>query len=144
MKTKIQQKTTKITKYREAKKGDWKNIKLIISLYPETLMQSNLPKWDKFFVAENNKKIVGCCALDIYSRRIAEIRSLAVLLNYQRKGIGTNLIKLCLNKAKKKKILEIITITGKESLFKKFGFNTFNNEKMALLKILKTNKNKLQ
>jgi|SRR3989344_4545012 len=123
-------------KFREAKNSDWDSIRFIISLYPKVLMQTYLPKWNKFFVAENNKRIVGCCALDIYSKRIAEIRSLAVLPNYQRKGIGTQLIELCIKKAKKKGIVEIITITGKENLFNKFGFRTFNEEKIALLKIL--------
>lgn len=132
----LQKKKSDKIKYREAKRSDWSGIKYIISLYPETLMQNHFPKWNKFFVAEINKKIVGCCALDIYSKRIAEIRSLAVLPDCQGKGIGTRLIELCLNRAKKKKIVEIMAITGKEKLFKKFDFNTFNNEKMALFKVL--------
>ena len=123
-------------RYREAKRDDLESIKFIISLYPKVLMQTHLPSWNKFFIAENAKKIVGCCALDIYSKRIAEIRSLAVLPDYQGKNTGTRLIKLCLKKAKNKKIAEIIAITGKENLFNRFGFNTFNNEKMALIKIL--------
>ncbi len=123
-------------KYREAEKKDWESIRAIISLYPKVLMQWHLPKWNRFFIAEDNKNIVGCCALDIYSKRIAEIRSLAVLLDYQRGGIRTRLIELCLKKAKKKGVFEIITITGKVNLFNKFGFNTFNNEKIALIKVL--------
>ncbi len=99
-------------------------------------MQNHLPTWNAFFVAESDSKIVGCCALDIYSKRIAEIRSLAILTDYQGKGIGTKLVKLCLKKAKDQRIFEIITITGKDGLFKKNGFNTFNKEKIALFKIL--------
>lgn len=123
-------------KYREAKLGDWANIKSIIALYPKVLMQEHLPKWQTFFVAFDEEKMIGCCALDVYSKRIAEIRSLAVLPDYRGKGVGTKLVSLCLKRAKKKKILEIITITGKEKLFRKLGFDTFNKEKIALFKIL--------
>src|SRR3989344_9183678 len=98
-------------KYRKAKKNDRKNIKSIVSLYPKVLMQAHISRWNTFFVAENDGKVVGCCALDIYSKRIAEMRSLVVLPDYQGMGIASKLIELCLNQAKKKRILEVITIT---------------------------------
>ncbi|OGI94390.1 hypothetical protein A3A03_03795 [Candidatus Nomurabacteria bacterium RIFCSPLOWO2_01_FULL_40_18] len=123
-------------KYREAKSSDWDSIKFIISLYPKILMQDHLPNWSKFFVAEADGRVVGCVAIDIYSKRIGEIRSLAVLPDYQEQGIGTHLVELCLSKAKAKSVSEIITITGTEKLFQKFGFSTFNNERIALFKIL--------
>ena len=100
-------------------------------------MQAHISRWNTFFVAENDGKVVGCCALDIYSKRIAEMRSLVVLPDYQGMVIASKLIELCLNQAKKKRILEVITITGKDGLFRKFGFSTFNNEKIALFKLLK-------
>ena len=80
--------------------------------------------------------MVGCCALEIYSTRLAEIRSLAVAKDHQGMGIATSLIKECLQEAKKKKVYEVLGITGAVSLFEKNGFRTFNKEKYALLKIL--------
>lgn len=123
-------------KYRKAKKKDWNTIKYIVSLYPKVLMQAHVPSWSKFYVAENNSEVIGCCALDIYSKRIAEIRSLAVLPDFHGKGIGNKLVEICLKKAKGRRITEIITITSTENFFHKFGFSTFNNEKIALFKIL--------
>lgn len=125
-----------MVKFRKARKEDWKTIKLLISLFPQKLMVDHLPNWNNFFVAEDKGEIIGCCALDIYSKRIAEIRSLVVVSEYQNKGVGTKLVQLCIKRAKEKRIMEIIAITGKEKLLHKLGFNAFNNERMALFKIM--------
>ncbi|MCR4280747.1 MAG: GNAT family N-acetyltransferase, partial [Candidatus Kaiserbacteria bacterium] len=81
-------------------------------------------------------RIVGCCALEVYSKRLAEIRSLAVTRRYQGKGIATKLIETCLELAKKRGAYEVLSITGASKLFKRNGFGTFNKEKYALIKIL--------
>jgi amino-acid N-acetyltransferase len=120
---------------RQATDKDKKEIKKLVSLYPKFLMKE-IPKIKSFFVAQENGKIVGCCALDIYSKRIAEIRSLAVLKNYQGKGVGTKLVDTCLKKAKNKKIYEVLTITSKEKFFDGLGFKPFHNEHCALFKIM--------
>ncbi len=121
---------------RKATQDDFPAIQTIISLYPDTLMQVHLPHADEFFVADEDGQIVGCCALEVYSQRLAEVRSLAVLPAHQGKGIATGLIQRCLGEAKALGIYEVLTITGATSLFEKHGFGTFNNEKYALVKIL--------
>lgn len=86
-----------------------------------------------YFVAEINKKVVGCCALHIIGKEynpgnkeavMAEIRSLAVLEKHQRKGIGTKLIEESISEAKKMGIDKIFILTVKENLgfLKMFGF----------------------
>lgn len=121
---------------RKARKNDSVAIMALIKTFPEKLMQDHLPKMSAFYIAEEKGEILGCCALDIYSKRIAEVRSLAVSPAAQGKGIATKLIEACIKEAKKKKIYELLTITGAEKLFAKHGFGTFQNEKFALLKIL--------
>jgi amino-acid N-acetyltransferase len=116
---------------------DRKKIKALIAKYPRQLIQTNLPRLKEFFVAEKNGEIIACCALQVYSKRMAEIRSLVVEERYWRQGIGGGLIKECLKKAKKLKIHEVLGITGSVLLFENQGFKMFNNEKYALLKILK-------
>lgn len=121
---------------RKASKSDFAEIKNLIKLYPDKLMQSPLPKLGNFFVAEFQGKIVGCCALEVYSKRLAEIRSLVVHPNFQRRGTATKLIKACLKRAKREKIFEVLSITGAVGLFGNLGFGTFNKEKYAMLKIV--------
>ena len=99
-------------------------------------MQVHLPEPEEFFVAEENGTVVACCALEVYSKRLAEIRSLAVLSGYQGKGIASQLIDECLKAAKEKGVYEVISITGSPAFFEKLGFGTFNKEKYALIKII--------
>ncbi len=86
-----------------------------------------------FFVAVENDKVVGCVSLDVYSRKMAEIRSLAVDPHFVRCGIGKQLVAKCIEEAKKKKILELLVITSEERFFQKLGFNyTLPGERKAL------------
>jgi amino-acid N-acetyltransferase len=112
-------------------------IRRLIRANPGKLLQENLPRAGEFFVAKDEKgRVMGCCALAVYSKRLAEIRSLAVDEAHQGKGIGTALIERCLAEARKKKIYEVLTVTSEKALFAKQGFDTFNEEKYALLKVL--------
>ncbi len=109
----------------------------LIRQHPDTLLQHNLPRISEFFLAVEGKNIVGCCALDVYSKRLAEVRSLAVAKEFQGKGIATQLIEACLREAKKKRVYEVLAITAAPSLLERHGFAAFNKEKFALFKILK-------
>ena len=85
---------------------------------------------------KNSGRIVGCCAFVVYSKRLAEIRSLSVEKDFQGRGIASALIETCLKLAKKKRIYEVIAITGADGLFHRHGFAAFNKEKFALLKFM--------
>lgn len=85
-----------------------------------------------FFVYEENGKVVGCCSLEIYSQKLAEIRSLVVSTAYRNKGIGSALVKRCLDDAKRKGVYQVLSVTDKCDLFERFGFKTEVNEKQAM------------
>ena len=121
---------------RPAKTKDRGAIRALVRLHPKQLVQDHVPATRDFFVAEENREIIGCCALEIYSRKIAEIRSLVVKKDFQGKGVATKLIKKCLERAKHNKVREILTITSGVDLFGKLGFKMFNKEKYALLKVI--------
>jgi amino-acid N-acetyltransferase len=75
-----------------------------------------------FWVAEEGSKIVGCSALHISWDDLAEIKSLAVAKNRQKKGIGRELIAACINEAKNLGAGKIFALTYKPDYFKRFGF----------------------
>ena len=77
---------------------------------------------NSFFVYTFNDLVVGCISLEVYSPKLAEIRSLVVLPEFQGKGIATKLIKKCLNEAKIKDVYELLTITDKLKLFESLDF----------------------
>lgn len=93
-----------------------------------------------FFVAiaEEEGRIVGCAALEVYSRKLAEIRSLAVDHSMQGRGIGKLLVDACVQRAREKNILEVMAITSSDHFFKQCGFDyTLPGEKKAVFWSLK-------
>ena len=85
------------------------------------------------FVAELEGKMVGFVALEIYSAKLAEIRSLAVDPACQGQGIGKQLVAACVAQAKRRNILEVMAITSADSFFMDCGFDfTLPGEKKAL------------
>ncbi|MBI5456291.1 GNAT family N-acetyltransferase [Candidatus Kaiserbacteria bacterium] len=126
-----------MTTIRTAKESDWKEIRKLIRSFPKQLAQEHLPAAKDFFVAEIDGKIVGCCAVEIYSRKIAEVRSLAIKPGFRGRGIASALVKRCVAKAKAKGVLEVLAITGALEFFDKLGFKAFNREKFALFKVLR-------
>jgi len=126
----------KKTTIREAKKEDGPAIKALIRMFPENLMQQYLPSYRSFFVAEKAGKIVACCALQVYSKRMCEVRSLAVHPEHRRQGIARNLVNACVARAKHLKIVEVYTVTGVKQLFEAADFRVFNGEKYAMFIVL--------
>ncbi len=85
------------------------------------------------FVAESDGRIVGFAALEIYSPKMSEIRSLAVAPEFRGAGIGKQLVHRCVERACERQVLEIMAITSNEEFFKYCGFDfTLPGEKKAL------------
>lgn len=80
-----------------------------------------------FWVCEENKKVAGCCALSISWEDLAEIKSLAVLRNKQRKGIGRKLVRACIDEAKSLGAKKLFVLTYQPGYFRKFGFKRIRN-----------------
>lgn len=74
------------------------------------------------FEDKNDDSVVGVCALHVCWEDLAEIRSLAVSEPYQRRGIGSALIKAALAEARDLGIRRIFTLTYRPEFFKKHGF----------------------
>jgi amino-acid N-acetyltransferase len=85
------------------------------------------------FVAVCEGRIVGFAALEVYSKKLAEVRSLAVAADMQRHGIGGRLVEACVDRARQRNILEVMAITSSEEFFRTCGFDfTLPGEKKAL------------
>ena len=86
-----------------------------------------------FFIVEDSSekgKITGVCALDICWEDLAEIRSLAVTEECQRKDYGALLVNICLEEAASMGIKEVFALTYVPDFFLKLGFKQI--EKSAL------------
>ena len=85
-----------------------------------------------FFVWIEGNSIVGCCSLEVYNQKLAEIRSLVVSHTHRNKGIGKALVQACLKKAKTLNIYEVLTITERDAFFEKMGFHKYLSGQWAL------------
>ena len=80
-----------------------------------------------------NEKIVGFASLEIYSRKLAEIRSLVVADHRQGIGVGKKLVSACVERARQRNILEVMVVTSSDVFFQNCGFDfTLPGEKKAL------------
>ncbi|MBC8112773.1 MAG: GNAT family N-acetyltransferase [Candidatus Saccharimonas sp.] len=85
------------------------------------------------FIAESDGQIVGFAALEIYSSKLAELRSLAVAADQQGRGIGKALVSACVERAKQRHVFEVMAITSSEEFFQRCGFDfTLPGEKKAV------------
>ena len=75
-----------------------------------------------FYVFQGSQSLLGTCALHICWEDLAEVRSLTVLEEERRRGIGSELVKACLREARRLGIPRVFALTYKPSFFQKFGF----------------------
>ncbi len=87
---------------------------------------------ETLFIARLDARIVGCAALEIYNKKLCEIRSLAVDPAAQGLGIGKKLVEACVALAEREGIYEIMAISVAEDFFRSCGFDfTLPNLKKA-------------
>lgn len=129
------------------RKASSKDIKAIYSLLLEGVSSGKVLKRSikelkkvikSFFVYEESSKIVGCCSLEIYSQKLAEIRSLVVFSQCRNRGIGSALVKRCLDEAKEKGVYQTVVVTDQCDLFARVGFKTELDEKQVMFKNLRS------
>ena len=85
------------------------------------------------FIAERDGELVGFAALEVYSKKLAELRSLAVAEELRGKGVGKKLVEACVQLAEDLNVLEVMAITANEEFFRSCGFDfTLPGQKKAL------------
>ncbi len=76
-----------------------------------------------YFVIREGERVIACAALHVSWSDLAEIKSVAVAEDSQRKGIGDRLIEACLREAKELGIPTVFCLTYKPAFFERFGFS---------------------
>ena len=82
-----------------------------------------------------DNKLVGFVALHIYSKNLAEVRSLIVDEKYRGLSIGKGLILKCLEEAKKLSIKKVLSLTYKDKFFENLGFKQIEKDTIPEHKI---------
>jgi amino-acid N-acetyltransferase len=81
-----------------------------------------------FVVLEHRSQIVGCGALHLYGQHLAEIRSITVDPEYQRRGGGKRLVEALLEESEKHAVSCICLFTRKPEFFAHLGFTMAQRE----------------
>jgi len=77
---------------------------------------------DFFVIRDRSGQVVACVALHILWKDLAEIRSLAVNHDKQDQGVGSVLVRACLNEAQALGIATVFCMTYKPFFFERHGF----------------------
>jgi amino-acid N-acetyltransferase len=124
---------------RQATESDVAEIVLLIE--PFVAQRKLLPRTEEElrrliphgFVAESEERVIGFAALEIYSKKIAEIQCLAVAAGYQNRGIGKRLVECCVDRARQQQVREVMAITSSEGFLRACGFDfSLPEQKKAL------------
>ena len=113
---------------RKAKIADIKQIYNLIMEFAnkeEMLPRSFSELYDNlrdFFVFEESGKVFGCCALHVMWEDLGEIRSLAVKIEKQGKGIGAKLIEACIGEMSHIGLNKVFALTYKPEFFERKKF----------------------
>ncbi len=75
-----------------------------------------------FYVVEEGGVLLGAAALHVVWEDLAEVRSVAVLEDAGRKGIGGSLVQACIAEAREIGLKRIFCLTYKPDFFAKHGF----------------------
>ena len=85
---------------------------------------------DFFVIRGNDGQVIACVALHISWADLAEIKSLAVSEDKHEQGLGSLLVKACIDEAAELGITTIFCLTYKPAFFEKSGF--YQVDKMEL------------
>lgn len=84
-----------------------------------------------FWVCRLKGTIAGCCALHLVGwEDLAEIKSFVVAREYRRKGLGTALIRQCLDEAEALGVKKVFALTFIPGFFKKMGFKKTDKKRL--------------
>ena len=85
-----------------------------------------------FAVYELDGRVVGVVGLAIIWADLAEVRSLAVDDAFRGKGIGSDLVRWCIDEARRLGIRRLMSLTYEQRFFEKLGFEVVAKESLPL------------
>jgi amino-acid N-acetyltransferase len=83
-----------------------------------------------FYVVEEDGVLLGASALHIVWEDLAEVRSVAVVEDSGRKGIGSRLVQACITEAREIGLKRIFCLTYKPDFFAKHGFRLVDKSEL--------------
>ncbi len=83
-----------------------------------------------FYIVEEEGKRAGTAALHIVWEDLAEVRSVAVAEEVGRRGIGTQVVRACIDEARELGLKRVFCLTYKPDFFARFGFRIVDKSEL--------------
>lgn len=83
---------------------------------------------DTFMVAEDEGRVVGVGSLFQLGKELVEIRSLGIMEDYKGRGLGTQLVTVLVEEARKLNLRQVMALTYEVKFFEKNGFHVVDKE----------------
>ena len=83
-----------------------------------------------FVVATSGGAVVGCSALHVVWGDLGEIRSLAVMKDWQGKGAGQLIVKTLLDEARTLELPRVFALTYQQGFFERLGFRVVSRDSL--------------
>jgi len=97
-------------------------------ILPRTLADLYGQLRDYYVYRQDQGPLLGIAALHICWAGLGEIRSVAVAMTHQRRGIASRLVQTCLAEAHALGLSEIFLLTLAPEFFQRFGFRVVSRE----------------
>jgi len=113
---------------RPAKTADVKAIRELVDSYAapgQMLSKETVTLYEsvqEFIVAEDNGVLIGCGALHILWEDLAEVRTVAVKKEFQKRGIGQQILEAIIKRARELGVGRIFCLTFQTEFFGRLGF----------------------
>ncbi len=112
---------------RKARLTDVEAIFSLVSMYAREGLLLPLKEGDiceniRDFCVWDEGEVLGCAALRIFSRELAEVRSVAVHPKAKGRGVGTSLVAFCIDEARSMGLRKVFVLTKSPGFFAKCGF----------------------
>ncbi len=113
---------------RGAKTSDIKKIRSIVDMYAserKLLSKETVTLYEnvqEFTVAEVNGEVIGCGALHVLWEDLAEVRTVAVIKEWQGRKVGHEILENILSKAKELGVKKVFCLTFETKFFGAHGF----------------------
>ena len=83
-----------------------------------------------YFVVREGDRVIACVALHVIWEDLAEIKSLAVAESGQKRGVGSQLVRACLEEAKELGLSTVFCLTYKPAFFERSGFSQIDKAEL--------------
>jgi|UniRef100_A0A7C3WS27 amino-acid N-acetyltransferase len=97
---------------------------------PRTLANLYSQVRDYSVYRKDEGPIIGVAALHVSWDGLGEIRSLVVAPEHQGQGIGSQLVRSCLEEARQLELRQVFVLTASPEFFQRFGFRLIPRENL--------------